>query len=238
MKKLIINAMATPYRGDIEDGTEVWGVNRTFHIEPRLTRTYFFDHPRHFPSKYLKPVPDEDQETKLVKAEGDFIEQMKELHAQGIRVISAERSWFDGCEVFDLESLVRAFGVVYFTSSVSYLIAQSILEGFTHVELSGMYHMQDSSEYLHHIPCINAWVMMGIARGMHFDMKRPTAVLSAMPWESALYGYQVNHDRKPALAGLAATYDWARKMPRSWEDYDGNPIHPSEVLCEPVARAE
>ena len=233
MSKLIINGMATPYWGEIEEGTEVWGINRTFHVEPRLTRLYFFDHPRHFPEKYSKPVFKDAYEADLVPTDEKFVDQAEALHKTGVRVISAEKSWFDGCEIFDLDGLVEHFnGIIFYTSSVAYLIAQAIKEGFTDIEISGAYHPKNSMEYLHHMPCVNFWFGIALGMGINIRAVGASVIASPLPWESPIYGYQTNKARLPPLAGVAAAYRFATEFPRAYEDYEGNAITHDEASHE------
>ena len=92
---------------------------------------------------------------------------------------------------FPIEDALRLAGRDYFMSSVSYMMALAIMEGFEEIHLYGI-NLAIGDEYFYEKPNAEWWI--GIAQGMGIKVHVPQA--SALLKQFRRYGYHV--DARPS----------------------------------------
>lgn len=205
MRRVVLTAMCGKWpEATIPAGTELWGVNRTATVEPRLSRVYTFD-----PECLFQP---------------GYVEHLAEL---GIPVFT--RSVHPDIPQsirFPKEEIVHFFnGLTYSTCTVAWMLQHAIYEhqhGDTIDELvlANMFLQRDSMEYLWCLPCVNFWVGVAMGCGMKVVSHGHAAVVKALPWESNEYGYRRNVYADTGIATLAAAYRACYEYPRKFMTAD------------------
>lgn len=112
-------------------------------------------------------------------------------------------------------------GLQYFSCTAAYALALCIKDGYEKITLHGMYHAQDSLEYIHHKPCIDFWCGMALGRGidLHYNEDKMT-VCRPMPWQPRLYSYQRNVNEGLCIQTIACAYRACMGYPMSFRDAD------------------
>lgn len=191
--------MCSRFPEEKSEGMEIWAVNRSFTVEPRVDRVYTFD-----PENLFGP---------------DYI---SDLAATGVPVYT--RSPIEGVPnsiAFPKDRIVASLGHHYSTCTVAWMIQHAIFE---HIQgnkidrlvLNGMYSQRDSVEYVPALPCLNFWCGVAIGLGMRITPYGDCAVMRPYVWESKDYGYITNDYRELAQAAMSAAYKCAFEMPRQF----------------------
>jgi len=166
MRKIIIVGMAGPYEKDLEPGEEIWGVNRTYQHQKNLSRLYFLDHIDAFHDDFVKEINDLDI---------DIFCQEKHPRIKFSMP-------------YPLEEIRQRFPFSFFTSSISYMIADAIRQEVDHIHLHKILPEPLHGEYQDQKGCIEFWT--GIAIGAGIDVtKFDSSVAAPLPWQTGLYGY-------------------------------------------------
>ena len=98
---------------------------------------------------------------------------------------------------FPLERVMRG-NVDYFTSSVAFMLALAIEEGFTEIGLWGI-DLIVGDEYFYQKSCAEFWIGVAHGKGVTITLPRTTALCK----QSHRYGYQVEPESLIALSELA-----------------------------------
>jgi hypothetical protein len=210
MTHVVMVGMIEPYKEPIAPDTEVWGINGAFRGQAGLTRVYMFDHIDHFP-------------------EG-FADELNLLPDKARVICSQHWDQIPRSEPFPIQEIIRYFnGMRYWVCTAAYMVAHAIYEGAEKITLHGMYHPSDSSEYMAHKGCVEAWLGMAMGAGIQVECNDNTSLFKAYPWESPLYGYETNECRRVPLATLSASYKFAYEFPRQWTRHG-----PDDIFDEPI----
>lgn len=189
-KKLIICGMIKDYP-DLTKYDQVWGINSIYTRIPKVDRIYFFD------------------DHKLI--DDKFVETVNEL---GCEVVSR---WHDPeipkSVAYPLDDVVAHFGLCNFTCSVAYAIAHAIYEGYRDITLAGMYHEDDSYEYMHAKPCVDMWCGIAVGRGVALRIHGKSFILRPYRWESPVYGYETNETRWLHIHTMAGAFKACSEYP-------------------------
>lgn len=177
---------------------EIWGENQLYRFVPRATR-WFEMHPHEGPYSYLADmVPGTDYP--------------KWLRESPIPVyMVSHRPEFPNSIGYPLQQMIEEFGLAdmrpdaavkgYFHSTVDYMLALAISEGFEEIGVWGV-DMSHDTEYERQKPSGSFW--LGVARGRGIKV--------TLPVESALLkndGYAYGYDPLPTnliLEGLNARH--------------------------------
>lgn len=190
-KKLIICGMIPDYP-DLAKFDQVWGINSIYdRIKTRIDRIYYFDN------------------HELIAE--NFAEKVNEL---GCEVVTR---WPDKdipkSVAYPLDDIVAHFGLCNFTCSVAYAIAQAVYEGYRDITLAGMYHVDDSYEYMHAKPCVDMWCGIAVGRGVALRIHGKSFILRAYRWESPVYGYETNETRWLHIHTMAGAFKACTEYP-------------------------
>lgn len=186
VKKVVLTGLLQLHDADTVDGAEVWGVNTAFQKHRNLSRVYFFDGLEYMPDDFSDCLNALPLDTRIIST----------VHHDGI-----PRS-----EPYPLDAVSEHFGCRYWTCSLSYLVAQAIYEGFAEIHCLNMYHSKDSLEYVQHKPCMEYWIGMAIGRGIKVTIPASSMLGKPFPWESPIYGYEVNEFRRLPISAFGAAY--------------------------------
>lgn len=173
-----------------DDAWEIWGLNEAWKYLPRWDR-WFELHKREIFAK----EGDRDQAAHVVWLQQQPADDRPIYMLQRFPDIPASRS-------FPLQELTEAFfpdqPAGYWTSSVSYMLALAIAEGFQEIGLYGI-DLASETEYAYQRPA--AEYLIGVARGMGRTVTiAPGSALLKAP---ARYGYDqaVNAASRPLSVG-------------------------------------
>ncbi len=199
--------LAGPFGREVPGkNTEVWGCNRAYKFyEPHgdlpaiLTRLFFFDHV-----------------DALREAHPDFTEHLRDLDIPvecKVPVPEIPKS-----RAYPLQEVMEYFGLIepgkrhtlaelltegepYFTSSITYMIALAIYEGFDTIVLHRFQLGPRSTEYFEQKACINYWVGRALGEGVKIGRSADSLVTRPHPWEPPLYGY-INQASYPMIDAI------------------------------------
>ena len=232
-KTVVITGLFAPFQWKLDTvDVEVWGCNRTYIYQndipehPDLTRLFFFDslaRLEHYGHKdFVKhvaalniPVVTKRHYPEIPLSEAFPLQAIMEE----FRLLPKQS------EKLSINELLR-LGKPYFTSSVAYMVAMALYEGFDRIVLNKMQVYAQSTEYFEQKACINFWLGIAIGRGCDLLISADSHLCRAHPWEPNLYGYveptQINTDVTDWLFSDAATkamklkhtFDWSPDLPR------------------------
>ncbi len=181
MKTVIIISMVGPYEGD-PSGCEVWGLNRTYIHTTKVDRQYFFD-----------------KLDVMTGADPSFIDQ---LNALDCPVYTVEHvSEIPRSEPYPLSSVIGKIGIKYFTSTVAYMIAHAIVDGFERIVLSGMMPGPDDTHYWEQKDNLDFWCGYAAGKGIEVHPVGNSQLMRPWPWQSSAYGYEAGN---PAIKDIIA----------------------------------
>lgn len=189
-KKLIICGMIKDYP-DLSKYDEVWGINSIYQRIEKIDRILFFD------------------DHKLIA--DDFAEK---VNAIGCDVVTR---WhvpeIPKSRAYPLDEIVAHFGICNFTCSVAYAIAMAVYEGYRDITLAGMYHIDDSYEYMHAKPCVDMWCGIAVGSGVALRIHGSSFIMRAYRWESPVYGYETNETRWLHIHTMAGAFKACSEYP-------------------------
>lgn len=181
-----------------DTGVEVWGLNELWKYVPRWDRWF--------------ELHDADTlgVTKRDLTEGEVKRHLEWLHAQPAgKPIYMQPQFcdgrFPGAVPLPLESLIAQFGK-YFTSTIGYMIAMAIRDGYTWIGLYGI-DLASDVEYRHQRA--NAEYLVGMARGMGIEVVISPS--SAICKGGHLYGYERPVSDGPVLGAVKTHQAGLRK---------------------------
>ncbi len=264
-KTVVITGLFAPFQWKLDDDVdvEIWGVNRTYIYQndvpehPDLTRLFFFD----------------SLEKLKFYGHKDFA---KHVSALNIPVITkCHYPEIPLSEAFPLQEIMEEFRLIpkqseklsinellrrgkpYFTSSIAYMVAMAIYEGFDHIVIHKMQVYTQSTEYLEQKACINFWLGIAIGRGCRLLISDDSHLCKAHPWEPSLYGYIASPQADIEAIGwifsnaactamrFEHTFDWCPDLPREMAMGDGEEsilpsltVKPDVFIETPLANIE
>jgi hypothetical protein len=173
---------------------EIWGENQLYRFVPRATR-WFEMHPHEGPGSYI---------TDMVKGT-DYPAWLKACPIP-LYMLSAKPEFPQSIE-YPRQQLIDAFQLEsirpdlkekgYFHSSVDYMIALAIYEGFEEIGVWGI-DMTHDSEYAYQKPSGSFWLGFAKGRGIKVTIPKESALLKN---EGYAYGYDPM-PQNPVLMGL------------------------------------
>jgi len=172
-------------------GAEVWGCNTAVLKYGQLTRLYLMDHHKYYPPNFAE----------IVNKWG------------GPVVARAEFPGIERQDRYPLQDAIMLSGRPYFTSSIAYMIAHAILQGYERINLYGMYRLPASADYMAQKPCLDYWIGLAIGRGIKVEIDPASDVAKPYPWQPDLYGYQVQRHEHIAQHVLGAVVGTIMAIP-------------------------
>ena len=195
IKAVTLIAFGPSANADMQARGEVWSLNNCYEVLPkgaidRCTRIYdmhkFGERTGGKWDIIAKSidVAQLSNRDKLKSGDGrPHIERLNELALQGRRIILQEpHPAIANSERYPIEEIVRITGMDWFMGTPCYLVAQAIVEGYTHISLYGL----DQMDWEHTLQreCFVGWIMYAIGRGIQID--------GALSWLNGIdrrYGY-------------------------------------------------
>lgn len=89
---------------------------------------------------------------------------------------------------YPLRSVINSIGERYFSSSIDYMLALAIAEGFTCIDLYGVL-MCHHSEFRYQRPSAEYWIGLARGRGIEVNINGRSSALCTME-NDQLYGYE------------------------------------------------
>ncbi len=173
MKTVVLVGNYEGYTGPEKD---IWGVNRAYVKTPRLSRLYFFDSPalmRHYGHEdFMQHAADLDIPVWATK------------HYEEIPLSKA----------FPIRAVEEHFGLPEsnFTSTIAYMLAHAIYEGYEQIIIHKMLMSPGSLEYYCQKAGLDFWCGIAIGRGIALVKDRQSFLCAPHLWEPGLYGYQIS----------------------------------------------
>jgi hypothetical protein len=109
------------------------------------------------------------------------------------------------CLAFPLQDCI-AIGADYFTSSIAFMIALALRDGFTTIELYGI-DLVVGEEYEYQKPCAEFWLGVAQGRGATIGLHKNTALLK----QSYRYGYESEPQSLVKMTELHLRLQWLQK---------------------------
>ena len=146
----------------------IWGVNQLYRHIPRADRWF---------ELHTNPLVDQVEGT-------DYMEWMKRSEIPIYMQECSEE--IPNSVTFPLKDIInRVSGRDYFTSTIAYMIALAILDGFEEIALYGV-DLADDSEYFHQKPCAEYWLGIAEAKGIKVHVHERSSLLK----QYHRYGYE------------------------------------------------
>ena len=175
MKKVIIVGSFAPYRDD-PLGAEIWGVNFAYRHQQNVTRVYAAD-----PMKGL------------IDLDEGFVQ---DLNALDIPVyLQEEHPDVPKSRTYPLTEMLRVFfnsdpEKAYFTSTIAYMFAHAIAEGYERIRMHRVLVGHLSDEFWAQKACLDFWLGVAEGRGIQVTVSGDSQLGKPYPWQPRLYGYQ------------------------------------------------
>lgn len=175
-KTVIIVGMVGAWEGD-PCGAEIWGVNWSYKVQSNLTRLFFMD-PLEVLVKFSKATNS-----------SDFV---SDINALGIPVIAQEQyPELHNCQELPFDQISHRFGLPpygYFTSTVSYMLALAIFEGFEKIIIHRIFVDFRHREYREQKSCLEFWIGIATGLGIEVEISDDSCLGKPYPWQSPQYG--------------------------------------------------
>lgn len=165
------------------DGGEVWGVND---VVLRRDVALVFDmhdlrNVREWTGNFVGPP---EKTTVFEATKGMILRRVREL---GIDLLTLyAHPDVSNCVPYPLQEIVKHFGADYFRSSIDYMVAYAIYEGFTDIQIYGVHHVAEK-EYRHQKPSLEFW--LGVAKGSGIEVTVHGDSELLLTRDRRLYGY-------------------------------------------------
>lgn len=173
-----------------DESIEMWALNEFWKYAPRWNR-WFELHDGDALGATVRDLSEGEQKRHL--------DWLAKAHGEG-KPIYMQPQFCDGrfpnATPYPLETMIARFGR-YFTSSIGYMLALAISEGYTWIGMYGI-DLASDVEYPYQRP--NTEYLVGLARGMGITVV--VAEGSALLKSSFLYGYEKEADEHPALKAI------------------------------------
>ena len=173
--RVVLVGMSQPYIPRFGKSEEIWGCNFSYTHQHNLDRIYFVHH---------------IEEMKAVgKSKGrDFV---KDINGLGARKIAQENySEIYGCEAFDFNGVYE-----YMTSTIAYMFADAIREGFDDIHLHKILCSVDAHFY-EQKSCLDWWAGYAKGKGINVTVSKDSYIGRPGPHQSGRYGFDVPQDLK------------------------------------------
>jgi hypothetical protein len=211
-------ASSTRLQAPFDDQSwEIWAMNQLMRFIPRGTR-WFEMHPHSGPHSYVADmVPGTD-----------YLKWMRECPIPLYMV--SRREDFPTSITYPLDQMLAEFGTDYFHSTVDYMLALAISEGFEEIGIWGI-DMAHDTEYEHQKPSGSFWI--GVAKGRGIKVTIPPE--SALLHKAHRYGYEplpsdhmseqlagrakALHERRAQLATEMNAIDGALQENGHWAEF-------------------
>lgn len=179
-----------------DESMEVWGLNELHKYIPRWDR-WFELHDADTLGVTVRDLSEGEQKRHL--------EWLSREHGKPIYMQPQFVGRFPNAVAYPLDEMIAAFGK-YFTSSIGYMLALAISEGFGWIGLYGV-DLASDVEYPHQRP--NTEYLVGIARGRGIHVE--IAPGGAINKSSYLYGYEKEPAANPLVAKIQKRLDGITK---------------------------
>lgn len=161
---------------------EIWGVNQLYRFIPRADRWFQIHKDWNTPSKWAAGT----DLKKWIKEEAQIPVYMTEVDPELPNSVAFPVDWVK--QQLDLQTIENGKVIAdhdYFTSTIAFMMALAIAEGFEEIGIYGI-DLIIGREYFFEKACVEFY--MGIAHAKGIAVHRPDN--SALLWQSHRYGYQ------------------------------------------------
>ena len=156
------------------EADEIWGCSRTYEKQRDFSRYFFLDHPGHL-SWDIEQVATWTREVNSLKVPVYMLKHFSEVP------LSLS---------FPLQSLLGRFPRGRYSSTIAYMVAFALFEGFDKIILHKILEVASAGDYSVQKPCLDYWCGIADGMGIDLDLTSDSLVAKPMPWQSEFYGYQ------------------------------------------------
>lgn len=118
-------------------------------------------------------------------------ESIKKCEENDVTIFSLGQNADRMCVAYPIDKIKNYFGSDYFGSGIPYMIALAIYQGFTEIDIWGVF-LSVSDEYAYQKPSIEFWIGMAMGRGIKVTVHGMTRLLKNI--RDQLYGYQTKQE--------------------------------------------
>ena len=179
-----------------DESIEMWALNEFWKYAPRWNR-WFELHDAETLGSTSRDMTEGEQKR--------HIEWLSRDHGKPIYMQPQFVGKFPNAVAYPLDQMIAEFGR-YFTSSIGYMLAMAISEGYTWIGLYGV-DLASDVEYPHQRPNTEYLVGLARGRGIHVEIASGSAINKS----SFLYGYEREPATSPAMAALQKQLDHINK---------------------------
>ena len=195
---VVLVGRAGKYSGELGRMVHLWGVNFAYKFHSGLSRLYTLD----ARERYV--------------ATGEFDGFVKDIKALGLEFV-AQEPWpeIPNSRAFSLDKVRRELGIGdYYTSTVAYMLADAIREGYGVIVIHQLLSSVSSTEYYEQKACLDFWSGLAMGLGIEVLTSEDCLIGQPYPWQSELYGYITQDNWRIAAEMIGNVVRAISRMPR------------------------
>jgi hypothetical protein len=214
-KHVVIAGMFAPYTGPEK---EVWGCNLAYESHPQLTRLFFMD--------------------PLSSCEGcvgynSFVKDVNELDIPII--MQKHYDEIPNSQPFPIDEALNTFfggnsSNAVFTSTIAYMWATALLEGYEEITIHRILVRGMSLEYFGQKAALDYFLGLSLGMGVRVNISEDSMIGKPHEWQSGLYGYVQLDNELPCNSMLVNTLKIVQQVPQlatpPHEEFDYLVPHP------------
>lgn len=180
---------------------EIWGASYAHKYHSNVNRTFVMDHPRGFRNREI------------------YDEYAQSINEQCITFTSSV-VWhgMNKNDVFDLPRIRRELNLPdYYVSSVAYMIAEAIREGFGRIIVHEILAGFLSLEYIDQKACLDWWAGYALGRGIEVITSEHCLIGKPYWWQTELYGYVSQETSDDGQEIMSKAYRDAVRLPLKFQ---------------------
>lgn len=195
MKTVVLRGVVGSYTGD---ETEIWTCSLGYRHQPDATRVYNLD-PL---SWFTQNVP-------------EYVREVNDLGAPVI--MQRHYPEIPLSRPYPRDEVLAFFGMTeataYFTSSIAWMLADAIREGYERIIIHRVQESDKATDYFFQKPCLDFWCGVCIGRRVNLLISDYSRLCRPHPWESGLYGYVWQDSADTINATICSAVKAARNLP-------------------------
>ncbi len=172
-KTVIMVGALGAWTAPLPEGAELWSMNRAIDGHTRIDRLLLL----HPPQDWLPAA--------------GVASYIRDVNATGALVLTRDLDpRFERNARFPAAEIIRELGVAYFTSTVAWMIAQAIVEGFQRIVLHRLFTTPWHGDYAGQKPCLDFWCGVALGRGIKVELSHDSYLCRPHLWDTDLYAFE------------------------------------------------
>ncbi len=187
--------MVGAYSGD---ETEIWTCSLGYRHQPDVTRVYNLDPLSWFQAN----APEYIDEVNVLD-----VPVIMQRHYPEIPMSRP----YPKDEVLDFFGMTA--DTAYFTSSIAWMLADAIREGFERIIIHRVQESDKATDYFFQKPCLDFWCGICIGRRVNLLISNSSLLCRSHPWETGLYGYVMQDSADTINATISSAIKATSRLP-------------------------